>query len=241
MRLTTWNIRAGGGKRIDDVARVLSELSPDVIVLTEYRPKPGQRLLQLLGQSYHVEAGVPVGSQNCTCVLSRYPMVRVPCDPMPTSHHRWVSVAIPAIDLTVLGVHVPNQTEIWNKREFWSCVNSFADSVCGEQALIVGDLNTALDEDCEGDPIREAVHLKRLLATGWVDVWRAHNSDAREFTWYSHRNNGFRLDHCLVTGPLAERVVACSYGHDVRHNRLSDHSLLNIDIETSDLTVRPSQ
>lgn len=230
MRVTTWNIRAGGGKRIERIAQVLSEANADVIVLTEYRPKPGQRLLKLLEEfSYHVESGVPVGHQNCVCILSRYPMVPVKVALLPTSHHRWVSVHIPFLDLLVLGAHVPNQTEIWNKREFWGCVGSFAGEACLRRAMIVGDLNTALDEDCEGDPIREAVHLKKLFSAGWVDAWRAHNGEAREFSWYSHRSNGFRLDHCLVTAALAEDVLACSYRHDVREGGVSDHSLLNVD------------
>lgn len=211
---------------------MILEESPDVLVLTEYRPAPGRKLLALLESlSYHVCAGIPEGPQNCVCVLSRRSVTPCEVQMSPKSIHRWVAVDIPAYDLVILGVHVPNQTEIWNKREFWDCVESFAVSMVAKRAIIIGDLNTALDEDCQGDPIREAVYFKRLLAAGWVDAWRQCNHETQEYSWYSHRSNGFRLDYCLVSPLLAETVRASKMRHDVRSDRLSDHSLLTVDLE----------
>jgi len=227
MRIATWNIRAGGGKRTARIAQVILEERPGILVLTEFRPDPGRNLLELLQPlSYHVAAGVPTGAQNCVCVLSRLPIELVAIELLPKSLHRWVSVIVPSLELTILGVHVPNQTEIWNKREFLDCLEAFATETGDKRSMIIGDLNTALDEDCEGEKIREAVCLKRLLAAGWVDAWRNCNPNAREFTWYSHRHNGFRLDQCLVSPSLANWVTASSLRHDVRIGRLSDHSML---------------
>ncbi len=232
MRVATWNIRAGGGRRTERIADVILEERPDLLILTEFRPAPGRALLELLKpMSYGVAAGVPTGVQNCVCVLSRFPIEPLPVETSPKSLHRWVPVLVPALDLVVLGVHVPNQTEIWNKREFWNCVEAFAIETAGQRSLIVGDLNTALDEDCEGPPIREAVYLKRLFDAGWVDPWRMHNSDAREFSWFSHRANGFRIDHCLISPPLAGSVLGSSMRHDVRTERLSDHSVLMVEFD----------
>ncbi len=238
VRIATWNIRAGGGKRTAQIARVILEERPDVLVLTEYRPAPGRLLLELLEDlSYHVAAGVPTAIQNCVCVLSRHPVEPHPVRTQPKSLHRWMPVFIPAFNLTILGVHVPNQFEIWHKREFWDCVEGFATENVGTRTVIIGDLNTALDEDCEGDPIREAVYFKRLLEASWVDAWRSHNSKAREFSWFSHRANGFRLDHCLVSPSLASSVLGSTMRHDVRTERLSDHSLLTVTFTPSPFDV----
>lgn len=232
MRIATWNIRAGGGQRIEQIARVILEEHPDVLVLTEFRPVPGKVLLALLEElSYHVVAGVASGVQNCVCVLSRHPIEPLAVKKTPKSHHRWVPVLIPEMDVTLLGVHVPNQSEVWNKREFWDCVEAFAEETVEVRSIIIGDLNTALDEDCEGSPIREAVYFKRLLNAGWTDVWRAHNPEQREFSWYSHRQNGFRLDHCLVSPSLAHATSGATMRHDVRTNGLSDHSMLIVEIK----------
>lgn len=231
VRIATWNIRAGGGKHTEQIAHVIDEERPDVLVLTEYRPIPGAALLSLLeGHAYHFIAGIPTGVQNCACVLSRYPLEPLAVKSIPKSHHRYVPVYIPALDLTVLGVHVPNQSEIWNKREFWDCIEDFAAESADRRSVILGDLNTALDEDCEGDPIREAVHLKQLLEAGWGDAWRTHNPEKREFSWYSHRKNGFRLDHCLVSPSLVNSTTGAIMRHDVRTDGLSDHSMLIVEL-----------
>ena len=231
MRIATWNIRAGGGKRTERIAAVISDVRPDVLVLTEFRPVPGKVLLALLEElSYHVVAGVPSGVQNCVCVLSRHPIEPLAVKNTPKSHHRWVPVLIPEMDVTLLGVHVPNQSEMWNKREFWDCVEAFAEETVEGRSVIIGDLNTALDEDCEGAPIREAVYFKRLLEAGWVDVWRACSPEEREFSWYSHRQNGFRLDHCLVSPSLANSTTGAMMRHDVRTDGLSDHSMLIVEL-----------
>lgn len=231
MRIATWNIRAGGGKRIELIAQTIIEASPDILVLTEYRHTPGRRLLDLISnQSYQIIAGEPDGAQNCTCVLSRFPLKSLHTKHSPVSLHRWVAFHIPEPGLNILGVHVPNQSKVWNKREFWDCIESFSNEYVTKRSVIIGDLNTALDEDCEGDPIREAVYFNRLLAAGWIDVWRKCNPDVREFSWYSHRQNGFRLDHCLVSPPLSDSVTEASYRHDVRTQRLSDHSMLTVDL-----------
>jgi len=235
MRITAWNIRAGGGRRCADIVRVVAEEAPDVVVFTEFRPLPGVALTGALGDlgfRHHVCGTVRTGSEpkglNCVCVLGRVPLAPIEGPALPESSHRWVAVEVEDGPV-VLAVHVPNQSEIWNKRGFLDCVRQFADTFVGREALIVGDLNTALDEDCQGDPIREAVFLKHLIATGWTDAWRACNPEAAEYTWFSHKANGFRLDHCFASPSMADGLVACRLRHDVRTERISDHSLLTVD------------
>jgi exodeoxyribonuclease III len=231
VRIATWNIRAGGGRRIEQIAQVILAECPDILVLTEFRPVPGRVLLELLQPvSYHVVAGVPTGIQNCTCLLSRLPFEESVTTNTPHSAHRWVTVSVTDLDLTILAVHVPNQTEIWNKREFLECVDSFAIESAQKRALIIGDLNNALDEDHQGTPIPEASYLRRLFDAGWMDAWRVCNPDASEYSWFSHRNNGFRIDHCIVSPSLAGSISRSSMRHDVRVDRLSDHSLLWVDL-----------
>lgn len=204
-------------------------MAPDVLVLTEFRPGPGQALLELLAQmDYQATVGIPPRPTgvNCTCVLTRSPHEQFESTRIPISHHRWLAVRLPDHDLSVLGAHVPNESEAWNKADFMDSLVAFAERHAESRAVILGDLNTAHDEDCEGDPIRAAVYFRALEDLGWKDAWRQCNLGAREFTWYSHKQNGFRLDHCYVSPCLAPAVVASSYDHSVRTNGLSDHSLL---------------
>ncbi len=232
MRLVTWNIRAGGGKRIPGIVDVILEERPDILVLTEYRPKPGKILLdQLASENFHRIAGEPDGPHNSVCILAKRPIDPHPCSHIPKSLHRWISVLSVEHDLAILGVHVPNVSEVWNKREFLECIDHFVRDNLNRPALVIGDLNTARDEDCEGAFINEATYFNGYLSKGWVDAWRFLHPEAREFTWYSHKKNGFRLDHCLISEALKSKLSAASYRHDVRMNGLSDHSLMTVEFQ----------
>jgi exodeoxyribonuclease-3 len=70
--------------------------------------------------------------------------------------------------------------------------------------------------------------LSKLLAMGWRDVVREHNSDdPRLYSWWSNRgqarekDRGWRLDYCLMTPSLAERVANAWIEKDAG---LSDHA-----------------
>lgn len=211
---------------------MLVEEAPDILVLTEYRPVPGQKLLALLASfNYQVIAGVPDGPHNSVCVLSKAAMQSHECPTTPKSVHRWVSAYVEEFDLAILGVHVPNVSEVWNKREFLSCIDQFVKANLERPAIVIGDLNTARDEDCEGAFINEATYFNGYLSAGWIDVWRHQHPDGREFTWYSHKKNGFRLDHCLISPPLINHVRSAKYRHDVRIDGLSDHSMMIVEFE----------
>lgn len=234
MRISTWNIRAGGGRRSQQIAEAILEADVDLIVLTEYRIVPGVSLLKLLkNQNFHQLTTTPPTNQNGICILSKHLIKEHKTKTPPQSDHRWLTCHLPDFDLLFLAAHVPNQTERWNKQNFWECLEGFAAENIHQECAILGDLNTALDIDCEGSPIPHAVSFQRLLDAGWIDAWRAHNPDSREFTWYSHRNNGFRLDHCLLSPKLAESSKGAILRHDVRTNRISDHSMLTVELDLS--------
>ena len=98
--------------------------------------------------------------------------------------------------------------------------------------MLVGDLNTGrhlMDE--AGSSFFCADAFETLTSGGWVDAWRRqHGDDAREFSWYSTAGNGFRIDHCLVSPGLVDRVGDVRYLHGVREEKVSDHSMLVVEV-----------
>ena len=63
-----------------------------------------------------------------------------------------------------------------------------------------------------------------------------HNPGPTEWTWYSTlkggvRGNGFRLDHAFATPSLAPRVTTCQYSHREREGRISDHSMVIVEVD----------
>ena len=48
MDVLNWNIRSGGGKRIEEIASTIVAYTPDVVVITEYRKgKSGEHLKKI--------------------------------------------------------------------------------------------------------------------------------------------------------------------------------------------------
>jgi exonuclease III len=76
-----------------------------------------------------------------------------------------------------------------------------------------------------------ALFLDKIQAAGFRDVWRDRYPEGREYSWYSHRGNGFRIDHAFASPRLARRIGAIRYSHDERTTGLSDHSALLVEID----------
>jgi exonuclease III len=66
--------------------------------------------------------------------------------------------------------------------------------------------------------------MDKLEEIGFCDLWRRRNPDGREFSWYSTRGNGFRIDHAFLSPALAVRAGSIHYSHAERLAGLSDHS-----------------
>ena len=73
-----------------------------------------------------------------------------------------------------------------------------------------------------------------VTGIGWVDAFRAVNSEPKQYSWWSNfpgafeRNLGWRIDYQLVTPDLASRVRAASIYRD---ERFSDHAPVTIDYD----------
>ena len=118
-----------------------------------------------------------------------------------------------------------------------------------EPLVLGGDLNVApADIDvwdaraCHGGthvsgPERQA--FARLCEWGLVDVYRRHHPEPGRYTWWDyragnfHKNFGMRIDHLLVSAPLAERAVWSEIDREARKGKPipSDHAPLVIDID----------
>jgi exonuclease III len=51
-----------------------------------------------------------------------------------------------------------------------------------------------------------------------------------EFSWYSRKGAGLRIDHALASPMLDERISSARYEHSVRAAGLPDHSALVVEI-----------
>jgi exodeoxyribonuclease-3 len=126
-----------------------------------------------------------------------------------------------------------------------------------EALVLGGDLNVAPEDVDVWDP--RAVHggthvsgpereaFRRLLAWGLVDAYRAQRPEPGRFSWWDyragnfHKNLGMRIDHLLVSRPVAERVIWAEIDRDARKGPPvpSDHAPLAIDLDEPGSPIDP--
>jgi exodeoxyribonuclease-3 len=118
-----------------------------------------------------------------------------------------------------------------------------------ESLLVAGDFNVApTDADvwdataCHGGThvsTKEREAFGDLCKWGLIDSYRRQHEAPRRFTWWDYRagcfqkNFGMRIDHLLVTAPLAERIVWVEIDREARKGKPipSDHAPLLIDLD----------
>jgi exodeoxyribonuclease-3 len=126
------------------------------------------------------------------------------------------------------------------------------EAVTPTDALVLGgDYNVApTDADvwdpaaCHGgthvsEPERRA--FRTLCDWGLVDAYRAHCAEPGRYTWWDyragnfHKNFGMRIDHLLVSKPVAARVVWAEIDREARKGKPvpSDHAPLVLDLDAA--------
>ncbi len=231
LRLLAWNIRQGGGTRLAPIAAALAQHDADILVLSEYRGGPaGERLLAALaGLGYaHATSLVPPPGRNGVLVAARRPIRErgALSEALPEPYR---IVSIETDGMLLFGVYMPN---LLAKVPYWEALVLRLAAEAGAPALAIGDFNTCrayVDEPGAIDAT--AYFMDRVEAIGFCDLWRRRNPEGREFSWFSTRGNGFRIDHAFLSPALAACAGEIRYSHDERLAGLSDHSPLILDLK----------
>lgn len=234
LKILTWNIRQGGKKAIKQIVSSLIFLQADVVILTEYKNNDaGEYIISELkkkGWDY-IRSSQPPNKENGVLVLSAYPLKEHPppfCEN--DGCHRWNEVYIPSHNLYVLGVHVPNVNERYDKCFFWEQIVQYAQCRWNKRVIIAGDFNTARRDEKKGAPLKYSNFIMKLLEKGWIDVWKQSHKDMLDYTWFSNKNNGFRLDYIFLSPELSDSLLKCDLLHQERMDNYSDHSVLTAEL-----------
>ena len=252
MRIVSWNIRAGGGRRVEGIADQIARWAPDVVALSEFRATPpsaelaralaGQGLLHQLST-----ASAKLPRANSLLLASRWPLARVRLRGAPgADSRRWLlaRVASPCA-LTLGAMHVPNRVT-GRKFPFLDAVLGLVHTWRRGPALLVGDTNSGLidlDEEVPAFLVEEDGWIRGLEAAGWADAFRLLRGSERAYTWYSpNGGNGFRIDQAFVNRALRPllwdgrhewgRAPVCR-GRRARRDAISDHAALLVDLDPS--------
>ena len=230
MRLLAWNIRQGGGSRLPAIGEALARHEADVLVLSEYRGGDSalrlREMLSRLGYPYVTTLLPPPGKSGVLVAARRRLRAHTALNNALPEPYRLVHVEIGRLSLC--GVYMPN---LLAKVPYWEAVVANLASRIDGHTIAIGDFNTCrayVDEPGAID--RCAYFMDRVAELGFCDLWRQRYPEGREFSWYSHRGNGFRIDHAFLSPSLARRAGPIRYSHEERLSGLSDHSPLILDL-----------
>ena len=93
----------------------------------------------------------------------------------------------------------------------------------------------------------ERAAFRALEGAGLVDAYRLRHQESGRFSWWDyragnfHKNLGMRIDHLLVSKPVAERVVDAEIDREARKGPPvpSDHAPLLIDLDERGRPIDP--
>ncbi|KPK18465.1 MAG: exodeoxyribonuclease III [Betaproteobacteria bacterium SG8_41] len=257
MKLATWNVNSLK-VRLPQVLAWAGKQRPDVLCLQETKledvnfPRAeieaaGYRVL-FSGQKTY----------NGVAILSREPaagtVTAIPA--FPDEQKRVLAATIGGVRIACL--YVPNGESVGSEKyqyklRWLSAAREWLKDEISRNArlAVLGDFNVAPEARDVHDPELwegkvlfsepERAALRHLAEIGLSDAFRLFDQPAGAFTWWDYRMNGFRrkrglrIDHILLSEPLAKQCTSCTIDIEPRGaERPSDHAPVVAELKLSD-------
>jgi exodeoxyribonuclease-3 len=249
MKIATFNIN-NVVRRLPNLLGWLRESEPDVVCLQELKATDASFPEAALADAGYGAVWRGQRSWNGVAILAgrREPILvrdELPGDPEDTQS-RYIEAAVGGV--LIACIYLPNGNPqpgpkfdyklAWFERLIAHAAELHG---AGVPAVLAGDYNvvpTDLDiyptkswaNDALLQPESRAA-FRRLRDQGWTDAIRALHPSAPMYTFWDYkrnrwqRNAGLRLDHLLLSPPLATRLVEAGVDRDVRGQiGASDHA-----------------
>ena len=255
MKIATYNVNGVNG-HLPILLRWLKETTPDIVCLQELKA-PQEKFPETAIQDagYHA-LWHGQKSWNGVAILSRNGQpeeVRraLPGDPEDI-HSRYIEASVS--DLIIGCLYLPNGNpapgpKFDYKLKWFERLTTHAATLLksGKSVVLTGDYNvmpTELDvykpeswvDDALFRPEVRAA-FKNLVAQGWTDAIRKLHPDEKIYTFWDYfrnaygRNAGLRIDHFLLSPPVANRLTAVGVDREVRGwEKTSDHAPVWIEL-----------
>jgi len=247
VRLATWNVNSLK-VRLPQLRDWLARASPDVVCLQETKLEDARFPAAELAQAGYSAACSGQPTYNGVAILSRRPLgdITVGIPGFMDVQKRLLATTVE--DIRIVCVYCPNGQAVgsdkyeYKLRWFAALRDWLATELARHPELVVaGDFNVAPEDRDVHDPKAwegqvhvsepERAAFRALLALGLEDAFRLFPQPEKSFTWWDYRmgafrrNAGLRIDHILLSAPLARRCRGCSIDAAVRAlQRPSDHA-----------------
>lgn len=255
MKLATWNVNSVRARE-ERLLRWLSAERPDVLCLQELKVTDDAfPLLAIRSLGYHA-AVHGQKTYNGVAVLSLAAAAEVEHgfgDGGDDTQARLVRARIG--DVHVVSVYVPNGQEVGSEKwayklEWLKRLRAWLDRRFARTDLVAlcGDFNVAPEarDVCDPEAWAESVlfhpeartALDEVREWGLVDGFRLHHDAPGLYSWWDYRmlafpkNQGLRIDHVLLSEPLAARCRSALIDRNERKGKQpSDHAPVVVELD----------
>jgi exodeoxyribonuclease III len=247
MKIASWNVNSLK-VRLPHLLDWLAEAQPDVVCLQELKLEDQNfPRAEIEAAGYHA-AFAGQKTYNGVALLAKAPIGEVTVgNPLfADEQKRLISGTVDGI--RVVCAYMPNGQEVgcdkYDYKLRW--LAALADWLSSElqaypRLALCGDYNIAPDERDVHDPQRwqdcilvsepERAAFRRFIELGLVDSFRLFEQPEKTFSWWDYRmlgfqkNQGLRIDHILLSAPLAAQCTAAGIDRAPRkRERPSDHA-----------------
>ena len=247
MKIATWNVNSLK-VRLPQVLQWLADNPIDVLCLQETKMTDDKfPAAEIIAAGYHV---VFTGQKtyNGVAIISRHPIADVVKNNphFEDEHQRLIAGTIAG--MRIICAYIPNgqslESDKYQYKLRWldGLHNWLTKELAQHEKLaLLGDYNIAPEDRDVHDPAawkdkilcsepeREA--LRGLVGLGLSDAFRLFEQPEKSFSWWDYRmmgfrrNHGLRIDHILLSAPLAAQCTACRIDREPRKlERPSDHA-----------------
>ena len=253
MIIAAWNVNSLK-VRLPQLLEWLSTRNPDVVCLQETKLEDHNFPREEIEAAGYQVAFSGQKTYNGVALLARATPTDIICgNPhFPDPQKRLIAATIG--DIRVVCAYFPNGQAVGSEKyeyklawltalETWLTEQLIANP----KLVLAGDFNIAPEDRDVHNPAAWAEQIlcsepernafKRLLALGLKDSFRIFEQPEKSFSWWDYRmlgfqkNQGLRIDHILLSSPLAERCVAAGIDRDMRKlERPSDHAPVTTEI-----------
>jgi len=240
IRCLNWNVRNPSLRRAIKQMKWLEENGFDVIVLTEVKASQGCIYVKdrLLSLGYTVAFAEPEDEDYGVILAVRKIFKEVPNTYVDFLSYRvsFAACNFSEKEVLLIGLYVP----VWRNDEKRKFLEAFEKLISDESLkkrfsnwIILGDLNLLEPSHVPHYPVyREWEFFYNAFSKhGFMDAFRFFHPNEKEYSWFGREGNGYRFDHVFVSEAILPFIRNCFYLHEVRLDKLSDHSAMYLEIE----------
>ncbi len=253
MKLATWNVNSLK-VRLPHVVDWLAANPVDALCLQETKQQDADFPHAELQSAGYYSVFTGQKTYNGVAILSRQPAIDVQLGIPDFADEQKRVIAATIADVRVVCVYIPNGQSIDSDKYQYKLTWLAALHGWLEQELarhpklaLLGDYNIAPEDRDVHDPkawegnvlvsAPEREKFQQLIGLGLRDSFRMFEQDEKAYSWWDYRmmafrrNMGMRIDHILISEPLAAQCKGCVIDKAPRKlERPSDHTPVVVEL-----------